>query len=419
MTSDAEHRHLFQLCKEVAYHLGLLHEIVKNRLPRWTSDVEVIVQKLSLIFEVGFMLTSIKDYASIVTQYSEVMTDVGRLLYAMGTSYETNTLYTWTEDLKTKIQEAKNILKVFRDEVAINDVDEDSKDLAEYVWSTWFKDASQTRWIFFVQQLLKNIGHRQKKTEETLSSFFPEQVIDKKYFKRFVDWMSSNFVTSATDKLLRDSGTSVQDFIRRQRRTGCLREPLLRQPHAPKSRDASELYTPNKFGLDLSRAIFPPVKASENDTKTCLPENVKAQLENVIHQAEAIGSYYYGNLSEKAANDLLTSQRRGTFLLRQSSSNPEALCVSFLHSVPVRSNNSWTEMVRSRNVVLHHDLKCHHDVKKVPTSSQPEKLDWSTTTSERKVELPNSGNRQQAYSALNRLVESRTKLSEFLKLYQK
>ncbi|XP_071958753.1 uncharacterized protein [Antedon mediterranea] len=413
MTSDSEHQQVFEVCREIGEHLCNLHNVVKVRLPVSAGDVEVVGQQLGLIFKTEFTVTSIKDYVGILTRYCDVMTELGRLLYAMGTSYATNTLYTWHDDLKTKIHEAKNVHKILKEEVAI-DSNVDGNDISEYVWTYWFKDTLQARRISLIQHFTKSTGHPKQRTEDALKSFFSTNIIDKQDFKRFFHWMSAKFVTSATDKLLRDSGTSVVNFLSRQRRTGCLRDPLRNPAAVDVKSDAKDDSVHSKFGLDLNREVFPPVQLKSD--RSDLPEHIKAELQNIIQQAEAIESCYYGNIAQKDVESLLTSQQRGVFLIRQSSKNPDRLCVSFLHTVPVRSRNSWTEMVRSRNVVLHHDLLCH-EVKEEQTPSK--KLDWTRTSCQNHVELPNNEIRQKAYTALNSLVEAQTKLLTLLKFHQK
>ncbi|XP_077864584.1 uncharacterized protein LOC144350101 [Saccoglossus kowalevskii] len=402
--------------------LRQLYQTLEPQLPILATNFLVILPSMLGLFEDVVSSTNNEeritqhwanaDVAKLLRALSHKIRVLGRLLYSIGTN-DTNMLgFTLTDNIQ-QLQGCMAELEQIRKELCqlvlaesiTSSMQEGAieKDDARAVWGICFGRNNKVNIQEFHRKVNEILGEELQCSPDDLKLFFKDDAVTVESFVTMAAILNANHVNISTSGLV-GPAKSISDFIRLQIRLGHLRDGVVRERISPGASSAISRSSQSSHG-----------EGKELTSGKILAEDIgrhkswiKPKIEKLFGEISAIYRLFYGDITASEAERILDGKQAGSYILRFASPNRSRLCISVVHSVPIRDKGSWKEMVWRRNVIAHHDI--------IATSegSTPHRKDDINVSERTGLCHRRNLNRHQAYRELELLLESCDEIDGYL-----
>ncbi|XP_070534917.1 uncharacterized protein [Ptychodera flava] len=393
------------------YYLKMLHSLfdlykmLKVQLPPQTIRLESNMSALGIFFE-DFVEIPDADLSSFTTSRLRTLRlkceELGRLIFGVGmndTDMVGDFMSGRSEELKEKINQLTVLRKelyreMYKETISKEAIKHIKNDDAKVIWHQCYGNNAHVSVDSFHSKMMEIYGGPIPCSVQQFKVFFGGDTVSPKQFGAFVDMTNANYVYAANDKVLLGSGHSITDYIVVQRRLGHLHAPFHRQQQEPEQQQPQPGQQKQKQRSKEKRA---PRGRSQDERNENIKRNlvkmwvdhpeeevmtsewepqpktdrwtwVRSKVKKWINLAAELSKYFHGKMERKEAEELLHLDTPGTFLLRYDEDNN--ICVSFVHVVPYKQDNSWKEQLMRKHIVLHLVLNYKY------RDSQPEPITW-------------------------------------------
>ncbi|XP_077868258.1 uncharacterized protein LOC100375732 [Saccoglossus kowalevskii] len=355
-------RQVARIYLKILHSFYSLYKMLKIQLPAKSIRLESSMSHLGIFFENLNAVPDLQLTPDIENKLRELrvrLEEIGRLIFAVGmndSSMVGDIMTGQRVALEEKAKEFAVLRKNFFNAAARRTINPAAQQLiknedAQIIWEECFGSSRQVQLTAFYSKIKEILGKEPPCTMDDLRPFFGSDMVDLKSFNVFVNIGNANHVYALNDQILVGHGKSVTSFLSLQRRLGHLHTPLLRHRDAQRTEQKTSRKKP-------STEVTTTIASASNwnpQPQTDRWSWIRSKVTRWINQTTELSKYFYGRCDRQDVDAGLHNDTPGTFLVRFGDRPHETnqLCVSFVHVMPYKQDNSWKEWFMRKHVPVH------------------------------------------------------------------